>query len=92
MSYATLLPPHPPPQATVDERQAVVRGREALSHSPSQDGGGDSGSVGGEPYRMRTLAARAKMSQIARAQASELVLLRKELDRLRQKAFPAFPV
>lgn len=84
--------PAPASQATVDERASVIQTREVLSHTRANGGGGgDAEGAAASDDRMRALAARAKMSQIARAQASEIALLRKELDRLRQKAFPAFP-
>ena len=79
-------------QATVDQRAAVVHTREALHQSQTQGIDDEQQQAGGGADRMRNVAARTKMAQIAKAQASELALLRKELDRLRQKAFPAFPV
>jgi hypothetical protein len=71
----------------VEERQAVVRTREALqSHAESTD---DLSASGYD--RMKVLAAQTRMLQIAKAQAEELTLLRRELERLRQNAFPSFP-
>ena len=85
------LPPVPG-QATVDERASVIQTREVLSQTRGNGGGGiEAEGAAAADDRMRALAARAKLTQIARAQASEITLLRKELDRLRQKAFPAFP-
>jgi hypothetical protein len=56
---------------------------------PSATSGSDAAASG--PDRMRILAAQTRLVQVAKAQAEELALLRRELERLRQKAFPAFP-
>lgn len=83
-------------EESVALRENILRTRDAFSSAASGTAGGGSSGLGasgalGPTDKMKNIATKTRLAAVAKAQASEIETLRKELDRLRQRTFPCFP-
>jgi hypothetical protein len=62
--------------------------REAILESNQSRSGG--GAAPSADARMRAVAAKSRLAAIAKAQAQEIELMRREVQRLRQRSVPIF--